>query len=170
MDRLAAAVGLAVFSLMVTVRGEGICQRTAQRWDCDRYDSPSSRERVCRLVVDGDGAKKVNWYTGTLEERKCWNFRYNIAQDVIDFCPGYAGMTMSLLCNFSSLSVIYRDGHPLTGGAAVTFSNLQKEHEGRYECRDARTNETLGEYNMTVRSEFYYFMLPSGKNALIDCR
>ena len=67
-------------------------------------------------------------------------------------------MGMDLWCDFDGEAVIYKDGAPLTGGSNVTYSSLQKENEGLYQCVQSvnGSNEVVGEFNMTIRSELVW--------------
>lgn len=129
------------------------CQRFGQRKDCDQYDAPTAKERVCRIHSTPSGSE-LEWYTGTLdgELERCMGILR--ARDVSKFCPGYVGMSMSLLCDFANVTaVLYKDGEPLTEEANVTFSGLQKEDEGLYQCRQRGSLDLIAEFNMTVQSK-----------------
>ena len=128
---------------------DSVCKRN----DCDLYDVPSAKDRVCRMN-DRFGYVELEWHTGTIDEQTCLLSVGHTSQDILKFCPGYVGMNMSLWCDFAHVtSVIYKDGLPLTGDSTVTFDRLQKEDKGLYQCRKYDTSEVIGEFNMTVQSE-----------------
>ena len=126
-----------------------------QRRDCDLYDAPSSKDRVCWMHnATRSGNTELEWYTGTLESERCRSSAIRTSRDVSKFCPGYVGMNMSLWCDFINVaSVIYKDGVPLSEGPTVTFDGLRKEDEGLYQCRRRGSLELIAEFNMTVRSK-----------------
>ena len=127
-----------------------VCKRSGIRRDCDGYDAPASKDRVCWMRNTG-----LEWYTGTLDSKRCSIFSVkSTSRDVSTFCPGYVGMNMSLWCDFINVSsVIYKDGAPLSEGPTVTFNGLRKEDEGLYQCRIRGSLELIDEFNMTVRSK-----------------
>ena len=134
-----------------SISAQYVCQPT----DCDPYDSPASEDRICRLhAIRGGEAVQLGWRAGALEDQaqRCRNSFYPIT--IADFCPGYVGMRMSLLCDFEEEVAIYKDGVPLTGGTHVTYSSLQRKHQGLYQCVQLvnGSNEVVGEFNMTVQS------------------
>lgn len=126
-----------------------------QRRDCDRYDVPAGKDRVCLMHnLMHSGSTGLEWYTGTLESEKCSISGRTRSRDVSKFCPGYVGMNMSLWCDFINISsVIYKDGVPLSEGPTVTFNGLRKEDEGLYQCRRRDSGELIDEFNMTVQSK-----------------
>ena len=131
------------------------------RRDCDLYDVPSSKDRVCKTVSSNEETLII-WYTGTLDSQRCLPQVAITSQDLIPFCPGYLGMKMGLWCNFENATVIYKDGVPLNGNSSVTYSSLQKQHEGLYQCRTDSIN-VAGEFNLTVEGRLlhqYYLVLP----------
>ena len=131
------------------------------RRDCDLYDMPSSKDRVCKTVSSNEETL-ISWYTGTLDSQRCLSLVAITSHDLIPFCPGYLGMKMSLWCNFENATVIYKDGVPLNGNSSVTYSSLQKQHEGLYQCRTDGIN-VAGEFNLTVEGRLlhqYYLVLP----------
>ena len=140
---------VASLSSAVRVQSEYTCLLN----DCERYEVPAKRERVCRQYISLTGALEVEWYTGSLASQICDGS--STSMEVLTFCPGYVGMTMGLLCDFDGETVIYKDGAPLTGGSNVTYSSLQRENEGLYQCVQSvnGSNEVVGEFNMTVRSK-----------------
>ena len=123
------------------------------RRDCDLYDVPSSKDRVCNMSSSSDG--EIRWYTGTLDKQRCLPQVATTSQDLIPFCPGYLGMKMSLWCNFENATVIYKDGVPLNGNSSVTYSSLQKQHEGLYQCRTDNIS-VAGEFNLTVEGRLLH--------------
>ena len=139
-------------SLSSAVQGQQRSEYTCLPSDCDRYKVPAKRERVCRQYISDVGTLDVQWYTGTLAYESCESSE---SSEVLTSCPGYVGMSMGLLCDFDGETVIYKDGAPLTGGSNVTYRSLQREHEGLYQCVQpvSGSNEVVGEFNMTVRSE-----------------
>ena len=137
--------------------GEGaVCRRG----DCDLYEVPSGKDRVCRMPAD---SSIVEWYVGTLESApKCSLGGFSRVLSIWDdFCPGYVGMNMSLWCDSAVVTgpVIFKDGIPLSGNATVTFNYLRKEDEGLYQCRRNDSGEVLGEFNMTVRGKPFFYCL-----------
>ena len=147
------AVAFIVISLWSTAKCEPyVCQES----DCNLYDTPSDKNRVCK-VSDAFDYLELEWYTGTLDDRTCHNSVTGVSQDVSEVCPGYVGMTMSLWCDFVNVtSVIYKNGMPLTGDSTVTFDRLQKKDEGLYQCRQYYdSGEVIIEFNMTVQGELY---------------
>ena len=121
--------------------------------DCDHHEVPPKRGRTCRVYESQKGLTGVKVNAGTLDSPasncQAVEFLYSV-------CPGYAGMSMSLWCDFEEEVAIYKDGVPLTGGTNVTYSSLQREHQGLYQCVQSvnGSNEVVGEFNMTVQSEF----------------
>ena len=151
MDKYAVATFVVLALQSLQASGSDVCKRN----DCDLYDVPSAKDRVCRMN-DRFGYVELEWYTGTLDEQTCLRLGMGISQDISDFCPGYVGMNMSLWCDFVNVtSVIYKNGMPLTGDSTVTFDRLQKEDEGLYQCRQYDSSEVIGEFNMTVQSELF---------------
>ena len=128
-----------------------------QKEDCYTYDSPASKDRVCRMhnmgLFGNTVANQLEWYTGTLDSPRCT--RDSRSRNFLElYCPGYVGMHMSLLCEFTNVtSVIYKDGMPLSDGPTVTFNQLQKENEGLYQCRRRGSLQVIAEFNMTVQSK-----------------
>ena len=124
-----------------------VCPKQGLRWDCDRYESPAGKNRVC--LVHGTG--QVEWYTGT-DSIGCNRDRLT-SRDFSSFCPGYVGMNMSLNCVVANAS-IYKDGVPLSDEPTVTFFNgLRAEDEGLYQCRRRGSLEVIHKFNMTVQSK-----------------
>ena len=121
--------------------------------DCDHHEVPAKRGRTCRVYESQKGLTGVKVNAGTLDSPasncQAVEFLYSV-------CPGYVGMSMSLWCDFEEEVAIYKDGVPLTGGTNVTYSSLQREHQGLYQCVQSvnGSNEVVGEFNMTVQSEF----------------
>ena len=144
MEKGLAAIIVISLNLLNASGSERHCQSS----DCDRYDVPPSKNRVCTMPAYQDSTG-VEWSVGT--QGSCPR---SLSSDVKDFCPGYVGMNMSLVCGFSNVtSVIFKDGRPLSGGATVTFNYLRKEDEGLYQCWRNDSGGLLGEFNMTVRSK-----------------
>jgi hypothetical protein len=125
-------------------RSSEVCQKSGRRSDCDRYDSPAGKDRVCMVSDEG----LVDWYT----DAKVCRHDISVSRDLSDFCPGYVGMNMSLGCNVNT-SVIYKDGMLVSDEPAVTFNGLQAENEGLYQCRRRGSLEVIHEFNMTVQSK-----------------
>ena len=146
---LAAIIAVALYASVMESSSSDVCQRR----DCDRYDVPSSKDRVCRMYNTSDYIG-LEWYTGTLDSARCTVFGRSTSRDISRFCPGHVGMNMSLWCDFVHFtSVIYKDGVPFTNEPTVTFNRLQKEDEGLYQCRRHGSLELIAEFNMTVQSK-----------------
>ena len=155
---LAAIIAVSLGILNVSAGESDPSNVCRTRHDCNKYDAPlGGSHRVCRMHVFVDDWTGVEWYAGTLDSDTC---PPDHGHEVIEYCPGYVGMNMTLWCDFGNMSaVISKDGVDLTGSATKIFDSVRKEDEGLYQCRQNDTGELLGEFNMTVRSKLGYIIL-----------
>ena len=159
MNECVAVIIVVTASFAITAQSASTCNDPS---DCDYHEVPPKRGRTCR-VHESQYEVKVN--AGTLDSpaSNCQ------AVEVLDsVCLGYVGMSMSLWCDFEEEVAIYKDGVPLTGGTNVTYSSLQREHQGLYQCVQFvnGSNEVVSEFNMTVQSEF---VLQLNHNLIAPC-
>lgn len=155
---LAAVIAISLGILNMSAGESDSSNMCRTRHGCNQYDVPSGgRHRVCRMHVFDDGWTGVEWHAGTLNSNTC---PATVAHGVIEYCPGYVGMNMTLWCDFGNVSaVISKDGKDLTESATKIVNSVRKEDEGLYQCRRKDSGELLGEFNMTVRSELGYTLL-----------
>ena len=103
--------------------------------------TPLTRTRICSV--------EPSIFIGGDPELKWHDYPYCDRHSAKE-CLAYVGMALTFKCSLSESNAIYiyKDGK-YVNASLITYSNLQPEHAGEYECR-VNSSFVLTRYNITV--------------------